>query len=183
MSYNPLKTPVDFVLINGMKTPGIARIEGGAERARIQQSPCPGVLGSFVRFVGRELAEFDIVLTFWLPEHWDAWRAFEPIVHVPAFGVFPRIVPTVSHPELAQIRVTAMMIKEYVKPEVSDDGKGIVVLKCLEYRKPIKGFVAPASPDTPKNEPKDAGELRIEALRTENDALDAQLKNGGPWTK
>lgn len=83
MSYTPITAPVDYVLLAGQRSPGIAEIQGASSPRRWEQRRGYGLSGATVVFRGTGLAQFKLLLRLTTEEQWTEWHAFRPLVQRP----------------------------------------------------------------------------------------------------
>lgn len=145
--FNPLRTPVDVVQIARrgqpvQTTPGLARIYDANQKLAWDQQQGYGASGAVVIYRGTKLVEFSLELRFWLPEHWDAWDTFRPLVQRPPFGKRPTPL-TISHPWLAQQEISQVVVTQLDQPVIDEYMLGTVKIGFLEYRVPRIALAKP----------------------------------------
>jgi hypothetical protein len=162
MAFNPLKSPADYVLLGGKRTPGFADISGAELKRRLDIRQQYGATGAIVVFRGRELCRFDISLRLYEEQHFVDWEAFRPVVERDPRRGLPKGALDIWHPVLEGLSVTAVLIEKVSAPEQTDDGEWTVKIGCLEYRPPMLALAKPVgSKSSPAPDPVDQ---RIEQL-------------------
>lgn len=174
MSWSPLADPIDYVLIAGRRTPGIAEVVNASSPREWDERRAYGTIGARLVYRGSGLARFSIRLRFTAQADWDAWDEFAPLV--------ARLPDTqrataldVWHPLLEGLGIAALVIAEVVQPvRDGDDGAWIIELKCIEHRPPYRRVVpVDGSRAEPGTEPQDEVDATIERLTGQLQALSA----------
>jgi hypothetical protein len=144
MGYNPHDLPVDFVLLRGVSTPGIASIEKAAREIKVDEVAGYGASGAVTVVHGRKLAHFDIVVTLTTPADWNEWDSFKEVVLTMPTGPNAKALD-VWHPWLVMLDVRACVVSAVSQPE--DDGTGAfrIRVSCVEFRRPKQQLAVPAS--------------------------------------
>lgn len=157
MAWDPLSSPVDFIKLAGQKSPGLAEVLGGASPRKWDERGGYGLSGSTLVFRGVGLAKFQVKVKLYTVEHWNAWRAWKPLVSKPPLGTRPK-AQDIWHPLLEEIEVKAAVVEEVSQPEQTGDGEWTVTIKFIEFRKPK---VSLAKPDGAKATPADPIETNV----------------------
>ena len=168
MTFRPLTEPVDYVVVAGEKTPGIAEITGAAVPFKYDERKGYGLSGAYSVFRGRQLAKPTLTIRLYSDDDWDGWEAFLPTVRTPPNARRPRALE-IQHPILEDQGITAVTVTELGQPEQTGDGEWTIVIKLLEYRRPRRAL---ATPDGTED---GAGTSTIDRLNAQNAALQAQL--------
>jgi hypothetical protein len=169
VTFNPLSDPVDFVLIAGKRTPGIATIEGAESKRRLVIRMGYALSGGVVVYRGFELVKFKIKLRLFTQEDWDAWNTLKVLVDRPPVGVRAKALD-VTHPILESQGVSQALVESVSQPERTEDsGEWTVTISMIEYRKPKPALSVPeGSQETPELTPE---EIRIEELTAQAQSL------------
>ncbi len=170
MSWDPNTDPVDFVMLGGKRSPGLAEIVNADSPRRWDERKGYGLSGAIIIFRGVMLSHFVIRLTLVTSQDWADWYAWKPIVDKPPFGTRPKALDIV-HPITEGLGIKACGIENVGQPVQSDDGLWLVDIKCIEYRRPE---IALAKPEASKAAPLDPIDQRIEALTKQYQDLAAQ---------
>jgi len=170
MAWNPLQAPIDYVMLAGQRTPGIAKILGLNSPRRWDVRNGYGLSGAIVVFRGIGLARFTIQIKLHELDEWEAWHEFLPLVARPPAGQRPRALDC-WHPLLEMLEVTKLVVEDLSAPEEVEDGVWQVDIKCLQYRRPV---VALAKPEAAQATPVDPYDQKIERLTGQLQELAAQ---------
>jgi len=136
---NPFQTPTawDYIILAGTVSPGIVAAVAGASNPRTwDEKKATGSSGATLTYQGDGLAKFTVKLSFWLPEHFDEWDLFKPLLLPPTKD--SRALD-IWHPRLEQlpVPVSAVVVEDVGSPEPADDtGLWTVEIKFKEYRAP-----------------------------------------------
>jgi hypothetical protein len=167
MTWNPLDQPIDYVVLGGQKTPGLATIVGASSPRKWDERAGYALSGATVWYHGLGLARFSLMLRLYTAEEWAAWDAFRPLVATP-----PRTRAAkglqIEHPLLAHVGITAVVVDELMAPEQTDDGEWTIEIRLIEFRQPK---VALAKPDAATATPVDPVEEEIGKLTTQFQTL------------
>lgn len=154
MSWNPIQAPVDYILLSGQKSPGLATLEGASTPRKWDERAGYGLSGSVVVFTGLGLAKFTVKLRFYTPEDWLAWDQWKPLVAKPPQGRRPRALD-IWHPHLEELGVKSVVVEDVTQPEQTGDGEWTVTIKFIQWRKPKIQLVKPEGAQAKPNDPYD----------------------------
>lgn len=172
MAYDPIASPVDFVVVAGQRTPGLAEVVGAGSPRQWDERRGFDMSGATLRFRGKKLARFSIKLTLATSEDFAAWNAFSPVVlAVPAGG---RGALQLVHPILNDWGIRSGVVDDVLQPTPDGDtGKHVVEIKMIERRPPTPaGSTTAGSADSPAPNPLQA---RIETNRAQIAMQNAQI--------
>lgn len=160
---NPISKSFDVVVFAAEPTPGVAVVEGGSASPRKwQEVGGYGLTGATIRFTGLGLAKFDVILSFYTPEHWTAWESYQRgVLAPPKPGSFARAL-SVYHPLLKAADITQCVVEDISLPKQTQDGVWQVVVSCKAFRKPKLTF---ATPEGAKATPTDPDLVQLDANR------------------
>lgn len=151
MAFDPLETPIDFVLVNGQRTPGIAEVTDADAEVHWDSRQGYGLSGAFPIGGWNELVKFQINIRLITHQDWVAWDAFRRIVKKAPAGKYPRSL-NVTHPWLAMQDVSAAVVTGVYQPKpIDDDTVWLARIGMLEWRRPKLQLVKPeaAAPTAP----------------------------------
>lgn len=164
------------VIIDGVESPGVARISGAAMRRTYDKRKGYGTTGATSVYTGGDLSEFDITFEFrnWRDGDRDLWIAFAKRVFVQE--PTPKGTKTVSPKALRiqawqlndpPVSITSVNVLEVGQP-VTDDETGLVTIKVKfqQFRKPTPGLGKPTATKVPG----------VNRQPTAQDALDLQIQ-------
>lgn len=161
---NPLDSPTDKVRFAGrIDSPGIAEIIGASSPRKWEEWTAGGWSGGVLFFRGLPLSHFSIRLYLYDSQDWADWHAFRPLVMRPPAGqfVFPKAID-VSHPFLADLGITAVVLEDVRAPDQVDHGVWMIELMVIEHRSLRAG--ASGKVDAAEAAPIDPVEQRIKDL-------------------
>lgn len=174
MAYNPIDDPVDHILLNDLRSPGVALVSGAAQPYNWQVQQGFGLGGAIVIFRGIGLAEFEVVLQLQTVADFTAWDKFRPLVAKPPKPARPRALK-IWHPHLEQLQISSVVVKELSQLEVNEFMTGHVKIKFLQYRRPRLQLAKPDGAAKTKITPAQA------EIQSNTALLEAQLRAlGGP---
>jgi hypothetical protein len=101
MTFQPIDDPVDYILLAGQQSPGLATIEGAGSPRRWEERRGYANSGSTIVYRGRGLAAFKVLIRLWEPEHFTAWETWSALVKAAPPPQFPRAGTTAAD-ELAR---------------------------------------------------------------------------------
>ncbi len=161
---NPISNPdaYDYVVISGVKTPGVARIVGAGSPRQWDKTKGPGVSGAWIKYMGTDLSEFSIILTIWTEEHWREWDAMRPML------LRQPVKPNdkhfeVVHPQLSELGIRACAVKDIATPEQKDDGLWEIEIKMIQFREPKTAIGKPDAAKV-KEQPMDHVDKAIQMM-------------------
>lgn len=173
-------TLTDFVVIDGLQSPGVARISGAALKRTFDKRKGYGNTGATSIYTGKDLTEFDVTFEFrnWKGGDRDDWIDFAKRVFVQEpttkKGTKTSAAPKALRFEHWQINdppisVTAVNVLEVGQPDTTDEtGLVTVKVKFQEYRPASSGLGKPTGTKVPgvTKQPtaQDAADLQIQAL-------------------
>ncbi len=154
MSFDPLAAPIDYALVAGKRTPGIAEIHGASSPRKWDERKGYGLSGATVVFRGVGLAKPTMVLRLYTAEDWAAWHEFAPIVARPPSGQRPRSLE-IWHPILEDLGVRSVVVQDVSQPEQTTDGEWTITIKLIEFRRPVFALARPEGSQTTVTDPVD----------------------------
>jgi len=146
MAWNPHDTPIDFVIVRGLRTPGTASVQRAKRTIKVDEIGGYGVSGSVLVVHGRRLVPFDITVKLQTPEEWAAWEQFSAVVLTLPSGINAKALD-VWHPWLSMLEVKSAIVTDVSQPE--DDGTGAftITISMIEWRRPQLALAAPKAAD------------------------------------
>ncbi len=166
---SPLDTPVDYVLLAGQKSPGIAEILGASSPRKWDERGGYALSGATLVYKGNGLAKFTLQLRLYSVEDWAAWDAWRPLVQRPPVGARARALEIV-HPFLEALEIRSVVVEDVLQPIQTGDGEWTIEVKFIEWRRPL---VALSRPDGARVT--DAVEAEIFLNSAEIESLNQQL--------
>jgi hypothetical protein len=152
-SWNPTKLPVDFYLINGVRSPGICSFPQLEDIEKWDVKTGPGLTGGQLYFRGVELREFEVIHRLYTNDDWDLFYIFLEQLQGGA-NTNQRQAFYITHPyfQIFNPPIRAVVKTKWKLTEPDDRGVTTFTVTYREYRK-IKEQKQP-KPDPPKPEPK-----------------------------
>lgn len=171
-TFDPFFTPVDYILLNSKKSPGIAKVTGATDKRKWDVQAGYYTTGAITIYRGREISHFTVTLTLTSAQDWIDWAKWRSLVARPPNGTFIRTAMTIEHPWLRMLDIREVNVEEVGQPEENDEtGAWTIAIKFLEFRLPTPSF---AKPEAAKTKESDDPETRqIAGLTVENMALSA----------
>lgn len=128
-----------------VRSPGVCKITGDGIPREWDVRQGFGLAGSTQAFRGIGLAEFEVKVRMWAPEHRDLFKVFDAAVEPSPPGQAERVY------EIANPRLAARGINKCVflnAPLLGDDGDGgdTATYKCRQWRKPLATLSSPTAP-------------------------------------
>lgn len=157
MIWNPIDEPVDYVLIAGVRSPGIAELQGFSSPRRWDKRGGYALSGSTLVYRGVDLAEGKLLLRLSTVEHWAGWSEFSRLVQRAPLGERARSMD-ISHPFLEELGIRSVVVKDVLQPVETADGEWTVEIQLLEFRRPE---FALATPEGSQDRPTDPYEIQI----------------------
>lgn len=154
MTFNPLTEPVDYVMLAGRRSPGIAEVRNANSPRRLRRRRGYGLSGATVVFLGVDLSEPLIVLRLYTEQDWQDWHDWRDVVQRPPLGERARALD-IWHPILEDQGITAVLIEDVSQPAQTGDGEWTIEIKCVEYRRPEFALSEPEGSDAEPTDPID----------------------------
>lgn len=162
MSWNPISEPVDFVILAGQRTPGIAEVQGFHSPRQWDERKGYGLSGATLRYRGIGLAKGKLIIRLTTEQDWADWHDFAPVVKRPPVGERAHALD-ISHPLLEQLDIRAVVVEDVGQPTQDDRGTWTIVIELKEYRKPVVQLSTPDGAATTP-EPQTEGQRIIQRL-------------------
>ncbi len=168
---DPISNPVDYVILGGQRSPGLAEISDASSPRRWDERKGYGLSGSTVVFRGIGLAKPILTLRLYSAEDFAAWESWRPLVARPPLGSRPRALD-IWHPFLEEAGIGSVVVEDVSQPVQSGDGEWTITIKLIEYRRPKLTLARPDGSDTRLTDPID---IEIAANDAEIRRLNAEL--------
>lgn len=167
MSFDPTAQVVSYILLAGVKSPGICEIEGASSARTWDERRGYGLSGATCIFRGVRLAHFKANIRLYSEVDWLGWSQFAPLLKRPPVGERPKQLE-IWHPILEDLGIVAVGVEELHQPQQTGDGEWTVVIEFIEYRKLQRALSLPEGAQAAPTDPYD---LRIEQLAGQVEAL------------
>jgi len=138
-TFNPEIAPVDYILLAGEISPGLVVISGANSPRRWDERRGYALSGARVVYRGIGLAR--PILTFRLLsfEDWNDWHEWTDRVGLQREPVGERArAKDIWHPILEDLGIVSVVIEDVGQPVQADDGEWHIVVKTIEYRRPVR---------------------------------------------
>ncbi len=171
----------DWIVLNGQRSPGVARIVNASDPRKWDKRVGYGMSGAYLVYVSDELPSFSVMVDLTKPSHFVQWITFAKLLEKPRKGVRPTKALSIDHPLLAlpPLRITEVVVEDVSQFEVDDDGLYTCEIKFIKWGKPAPILSKPtaAIPAAGAKIPdaRDAGDKAILAQLAARDALAAEL--------
>lgn len=167
MTFNPLDSPVDHILLANRRSPGIAVVNGAGSPRRWDVRNGYALSGARVVFRGIALSRPIVTLTLVSTEDWNAWDDFRTLVQRPPVGVRAR-AQDIWHPILEDLNIVSVVVEDVLQPKQVADGEWAIDIKFIEFRRPVRTLESIGSSETQEFTTR---ELRIQSREGRNFAL------------
>jgi hypothetical protein len=167
MTWDPIRNPVDYILLNDKKSPGIAEVIGAGSPRKLKKLEGYAFSGGFVLFRGNQLAEFSVDLRLYTEQDWADWYAWKPLVDRVPVGEKAKAL-SIWHPHLEDLKIAGVLVSDVSQPKQTGDGEWTITIKFCEWRQPKREL---GKPDAAKPVVLDPVEQKIEALTNQYNAL------------
>ena len=179
--FDPRSSALNYVVINGVPSPGKAIITGAAIPYNYDVKPGYGLSGATTVFKGRGVAKFTLTIELWERTHFIAWELFKRTLAPPKPGI--KLVCGIVHPILAQQDIKDVAIESVGQLERQTDGRWRVAIQCLEWRQPLPAIVKPrgAVPGVAGGKvipPKTEADIALEKARLDFETARAAARAG-----
>lgn len=173
-AFNPLRTPVDSILLGGLASPGVARVVGACARNKVDIRSAYGVSATVA--VWAEIAEFSVEITLVTDDDWAQWHfwANACLKHAqrrPQRAA--KFAQSIYHPFLAGLDIHSVIVKSVSQPEETDPTVYVVKIEFVEFRGLQTSSLA--KPEAAKTTPTDPVEQLIALKAARLDAINQEL--------
>lgn len=161
--WNPLTSPVDYVVLAGQRSPGLATLDGWGSPRQWDERRGYGVTGATVVYKGTKLARGRLSIRLITEADWEAWEAWRPLVQRPPSDQRPRALD-IQHPVLEGLGIRSVVVEDVSQPApTGDTGEYTIEIKLLEFREPQRAVVRPRGSQN-RPQPVDPVDRYIEQL-------------------
>jgi hypothetical protein len=182
MTYQPLTDPVDYILLAGRRSPGVASIENMSSPRKYDERKGYGRSGARVVFRGNGLAKPSVIITLSNVEDWANWAGWKDVL-ARTSGRGSRRAQDVWHPIFEDAGVNSVVIEDVLGPRQTADGEWAYTIRLIEYRPPVRSLATvdgSAADDAADPRQQQIGNLdgRVNALRAERARRQARAEGG-----
>ena len=145
---NPLTIPdaYDIIVLNGKPSPGLAGVFGANDPRKWDERNGLGLSGATLYFMGNGLSEFSVSFRLWLPEQWEAWDKWSPLIAKTPYGVKPStslLRKTIYHPFLAELGISDCVVLDQSQWDQVEHGIWEKEVKFKKFRAPSPAMGKP----------------------------------------
>ncbi len=149
MTWDPLAQPVDYILLAGEKSPGLADVRMADSPRRWDERNGYGLSGATVVYRGAGLSHFSVFLRLYSQTDWANWHDWKRLVDKPPVGKRPR-AQDIWHPLLEDLEIKSVVVEDVLQADQTDDGEWTIEIKFIQFRRPVFALAKPeASTATP----------------------------------
>jgi hypothetical protein len=159
--YDPILTPVNFIRLQGQKSPGFAEVVGASNPVKWDVRDGPWLAGAYLVGGGRLLAKFTVRIRLYSSQDFADWHRWRPLVQREPYGKRPK-AKDIWHPWLEMLDVKSAVVEEVGQPEPIDNGAFMIPIKFIEHRRPTLKLLKPTS--STRQADTDPRSVEIEAL-------------------
>lgn len=174
MTFNPYRDPVDYILLAGEKSPGVAIVSEASSPRQWDERKGFARSGARVVFRGIGLSHFTVTLRLASESDFDAWEAWKPLVDRPPVGERAR-AKDIWHPILEDLGISSVVVEEVIQPTQNENGIWDAVIRFIEYRRPVR-ILEPIEGSEEVPTPLSEDDLVIRALTGQLTALGDELE-------
>src|SRR5690606_12641811 len=143
MSWNPIDDPIDYFLLAGQKSPGVATITGLSSPRKWDEKKSHGASGASLVFGGDGPAAFSAKILLPTREDWADWHACAPLVEKTPEGANAKAMD-IWQPQCEMKGIRSVVVEDVVGPaEEGDTGRWQVEIKFKQYRAPKPALAKP----------------------------------------
>lgn len=178
MAFDPITSPVDFIVLSGKRSPGLATVSGSALMRQIDERKGFGSIGATTIVRGQKISPVVVKIRLFTKEHFAAWPEFRDLVkrnpRTSESGARTGSISPfdIEHPLLEEIGIRSVVLESLGQAEqTTEDGEWTYTIGFKEYRRPR---LALASTDGSTNEePTDPVDREIARLTRQVERLAA----------
>jgi hypothetical protein len=163
MPFNPIDAPIDYVLLAGRRSPGLAELTGWSSPRNFDERRGYGLTGATVVFRGIGLASGKLIIRLLSAEDWSDWEGFRTLVQRPLLGERARPFE-IQHPILEDLGVIAVVVTDVKQPTQTGNGEWTIEIDLKEYRRPTPAISRPEGPEDRPPEPASREERGLQTL-------------------
>ncbi|HMI84647.1 MAG TPA: hypothetical protein VK550_11165 [Polyangiaceae bacterium] len=161
-NWNPLVTPIDYILLTRKKSPGLAEIVGASQPRKWDERPGYGLSGAFIVYTGTGLAHFSVHVHLFTVADWDAWNIWKQLIAKPPSGLKPEALD-IWHPFLEDLGIKAVVVEDQLQPVDVGNGEWVHEIKFVQFRMPTPAVCKPMAAKS-EPEPEDSVDRTIKNL-------------------
>jgi hypothetical protein len=161
MTFNPITNPVDYILLEGQQSPGLAEIVNADSPRKWDKRGGYALEGATLWYRGLDLSAFSIKFRLFTSQDFEQWAVWSRILKRPPARVRPR-ASAIVHPQLAELGIKSVVVLNLKQAVQEDDGVWMYECQFSDWRKVKLALLKPEGSKTQQsNDPVDR---RIEQL-------------------
>lgn len=154
MSFNPITSPVDYILLANRRSPGLATLSNVSSPRNWDERRGFALSGASVVFRGIGLARPIVTLRLVSSADFDAWHEWRELVQRPPIGERGH-AQDIWHPILEDLEIVSVVVEDVAQPNQVEDGVWDIVIKFIEFRRPVVTLETVGSSETTPTDPVD----------------------------
>lgn len=173
MTWDPITSPCDYILLQGQQSPGLCDIVDASSQRNWDVQKAHGVSGAKTVFTGKEPAKFSVTFRLYTVQDWADWYRWSPIaLQLPkrrqgGQRQADRGALEIVHPLLEHVGISSVCVVDVVAPKQTGDGEWTAEIKFLEFREPKPGLAKPDGAQATPVPAADAYEQKIDELNSQ----------------
>lgn len=136
MTFNPITSPVDYILLANRRSPGLATINAADSPRRWDERRGYAFSGGRVVFRGIGISRPILTLRLYTEEDWTGWHEWKTLVSRPPIGERAHALD-IWHPILEDLDINSVVVEKVLQPKQTADGEWSIDIKFIEYRVPV----------------------------------------------
>jgi hypothetical protein len=161
MSWNPIDTPIDSIVVAGLPSPGICKLTPLGAPQNWDERAGYGLSGSTLIFTGVKLAQFTAKITLLTRTDWELYHQWRRVIAKPPPNQRAKVLDF-WHPFAEMQGVKSVVVLDERTPDEADEnGTWIAEIDFKQWRKPK---ITLAKPDGSTSKPTDPAEIAIANL-------------------
>ena len=138
MTFNPELAPIDFIILSNEISPGLAVVSGASSPRRWDIRKGYALSGARPVFRGVDVAKPIVTFRLLSFEDWNEWHEWRAKVGLqrPPLGERAR-AKDIWHPILEDLGIVSVVVEDVAQPVQVADGEWNIVVKFIEYRRPV----------------------------------------------
>lgn len=163
MTWNPIQQPVDYVLLQGERSPGIAEIVGANSPRMWDKQQSYGYGGAILRFKGLDLSKFNLNIRLYDAKDWTAWDEWKKIVDKPPSMKRPTALD-IWHPFTQTLGINKVVVLDVKQPAQEADGVWLISIELSDFRELKLSLTRPPEGSKAGEKPTDPYDVKIDQL-------------------
>jgi hypothetical protein len=163
VTFNPISAPIDYVVLAGRRSPGLAELQGFGTPRRWDERRGYGNSGGTLIYRGVALARGKLLLRLISDQDFEDWAAWSELVQRAPLGERARALD-ISHPILEDLGIRSVVVEDVKQPTQTADGEWTIEIPLIEYRPPQRALSRPDGSEDRPPEPADNAERGLQTL-------------------